>query len=107
MMRAQTEIRVRLSKPLKTEWQARARADGVSLSHAVRTAGRIGMLLGAARLHESISMVSAIRRDLHSLDASLHEIATAGPGIEPDELRAVVASIYEAAEAVTAFLRRR
>ena len=59
-MRAETAIRVRVSTTLKTEWQARARADGISLSHALRTAGRLGMILGPARLHESVTAISAI-----------------------------------------------
>ena len=106
-MRAETEIRVRLSKTLKAAWKARARDDGISLSHAIRTAGRLGMLLGPARLHESVSKISAIRRDLHAIDASLQLIATAGPDIEAGELRAAVARVHEAADAATNFLRRR
>ena len=106
-MRAETEIRVRLSRPLKAAWKARARDDGISLSHAIRTAGRLGMLLGPARIQETVATVSAMRRDLHSLDASLQMIASGGPGIDPSEVRAVVARVHEAADAATNFLRRR
>jgi hypothetical protein len=106
-MHAQTELRIRVSKPLKTEWQARARADGVSLSHAVRTASRLGMLLGPARLRESVSTISAIRRDFHAAIAGLNEIAATGHVDEPGKLRAAVARLYEAADATSTFLRKR
>ncbi|MDI1347061.1 MAG: hypothetical protein PSV22_23670 [Pseudolabrys sp.] len=106
-MRAETAIRLRISGPLKAEWQARARADGISLSHALRTAGRLGMLLGPARLQEAVSAISALRRDLHVAVSELRDVATSGPGIEPDRRRAAIASVHEAAEATTTFLRNR
>jgi hypothetical protein len=106
-MRAETELRIRVSKRLKDAWQARAREDGVSLSHVIRTAGRLGMILGPARLHESVSKISAIRRDLQAANAELIKLATAAPAVEPGRLRAAVASVHEAADATATFLRQR
>lgn len=106
-MRAESAIRIRVSTKLKTEWQARARADGISLSHALRTATRLGMILGPARLHESVTTISAIRRDLHAAIAELTSIAATGSGAEADKARAAVARAYEAADATATFLRMR
>ena len=105
-MRASSAIRIRVSDELKSEMQTRARADGISLSHALRTAGRLGLLLGAGRLNQAVATVSAMRRDLHAATADLHQIAADG-GISPDELRAALARVYEAADAAAVFLRRR
>lgn len=74
-MRADSAIRIRVSDELKSEMQTRARADGISLSHALRTAGRLGLLLGPGRLHQAVATVSAMRRDLHAATADLHQIA--------------------------------
>jgi hypothetical protein len=105
-MRASSAIRIRVSDELKSEMQTRARADGISLSHALRTAGRLGLLLGAGRLNQAVATVSAMRRDLHAATADLHQIAADG-GVSPDELRAALARVYEAADAAAVFLRRR
>jgi hypothetical protein len=106
-MRAETELRIRVSKTLKTEWKARARADGVSLSHVLRTAGRFAMLLGPGHLQDAVAHVSAIRRELHAANTELSRIAVEGSRIDPAELRAAVARTHEAADATTVFLRRR
>lgn len=106
-MRSETELRIRVSKTLKNEWKARARADGVSLSHVLRTAGRFAMLLGPAHLQTTVAHVGAIRRELHAVNAELSRIALEGHRIEPGDLRAAIARAHEAADATAVFLRRR
>jgi hypothetical protein len=102
-----TGVRIRVSDALKTEWKARARADGTSLSHVVRTAVRLAMLVGPARIQEAVSAINAMRHDLHAVATDLHKIAERDAGVEPDRLRAAVASAHEAAEATAIFLRKR
>lgn len=106
-MRADTAIRLRISNALKEEWQKRARADGVSLSHLLRTAGRLGMIIGPGRLQETITTLDAIRRDLHAANVELKGLCSTSTAIEPGRVRTAVASVNEAADAVTEFLRRR
>ena len=105
-MRASSAIRIRVSDELKSEMRTRARADGISLSHALRTAARLGFLLGPGRLHETVATVAAMRRDLHAAAADLHQIAADG-AINSDELRAALTCVYEAADAAATFLRKR
>jgi hypothetical protein len=106
-MRSETMLQIRVSAALKREWKARAQAEGVSLSHALRTAGRLGMLLGPGHLQDAVAAVHAMRRELHAIIAELTEMAAAGSRIEPSVLREAIARAYEAADATTHFLRRR
>ena len=106
-MRTETMLQIRVSAAVKKEWQARARADGVSLSHVLRTAGRFAMLLGPRHLQDTVAHVAAIRRELHAANTELSRIAVEGSHIDPAELRAAVARTHEAADATTVFLRRR
>lgn len=106
-MRTDTQLQIRVSKTLKSEWKARAQAEGVSLSHALRTAGRLGMLLGPRHLQDAVAAVHAMRQELHAIIAELTEIGAAGSRVEPGVLREAIARAYEAADATTQFLRRR
>lgn len=102
-----TGVRIRVSDSLKSEWRARARADGTTLSQMVRISARLAVLLGPARLRETIITISSMRRDLHAVAADLHKLAQENASVDPEQLRAALASAHEAAEATSAFLRRR
>lgn len=102
-----TGIRIRVLDSVKAEWQARARADGTSLSHLMRTAARLAMLAGPRRVKETVATIDAMRRDLHAVAMDLHKIAEGNTAFRPDEVRAALARAHEAAEATSAFLRRR
>lgn len=101
-----TGVRIRVSDALKSEWQARARADGITLSHLLRVSARLGILLGPARLKDAIAAIGAMRRDLHAVVADLNRLAQENTA-DSEQLRATLASAHEAAEATSAFLRRR
>ena len=102
-----TGLRIRVTDALKSEWQARARADGTNLSQLVRISARLGILLGPARLKDAVADISAMRRDLHAVAAYLNKLAQQSAAADPEQLRAALASAHKAAEATSAFLRRR
>lgn len=105
-MRSDSVIRLRIPSALKKEWQERAQDNGISLSHALRTAGRLGMLAGPGKLQNTIAGLDAMRRELHAANADLKNLCSTA-GIDPGRVRAAVASVNQAADAVTDFLRRR
>jgi hypothetical protein len=105
-VRTEATIGLRISEDLKIELQKRARADGVSLSHAMRTACRLGMLVGASRLNDAVSTIGTIRRDLHGINAELRKLLDRGQPVDADEIRAAVARVHVAAEAAASFLQR-
>jgi cytochrome c556 len=92
---------------LKAEWQDRARADGVSLSHVLRTSCRIAMLAGPTRLRGTMKTIRAMRRDLHGINAELQKLADGRQPVDLAEIRAAVARVHVAAEAAASFLQRR
>lgn len=105
-MRADGVIRLRIPSTLKKEWQDRAEGYGISLSHALRTAGRLGMIAGPRRLQDTITALDAMRRDLNAASAELKSLR-ATTSIDPERVRAAVLGINQAADAVSDFLRRR
>jgi hypothetical protein len=106
-LRTETTIGLRVSEDLKAEWQDRARADGVSLSHILRTSCRIAMLVGPTRLGGALKTIGAMRRDLHGINEELRKLADGSLPVDTDEIRAAVASVHVAAQAAASFLQRR
>jgi hypothetical protein len=106
-LRTETTIGLRVAEDLKAEWQDRARAEGVSLSHILRTSCRIAMLIGPSRLRGALKTIGAIRRDLHGINAELRKLADGRQPVDLNEIRAAVARVHVAAEAAASFLQRR
>lgn len=105
-MRADALLRIRISGQTKREWLALADQHGVRLSDFVRTACRLGAVLGHQRLAEGLADIASARRDLHVIADELRRIAD-GSAASPDDLRAALKRVHATTDRLSVVLRGR
>ncbi len=106
-MRADALIRIRVSEATKGEWIAHADQHGVALSDFVRTACRLGALIGHTRLAEGLADIASARRDLHSVAAELRRIAHENPQLGAEQIRCVLSQVHATTDVLSSAIRRQ
>jgi len=106
-MRADALIRIRVADRIKREWSAHADAHGVRLSDFVRTACRLGSLIGYQRLADGLADIACARRDLHAIADELRRIAHDNPQLSIEDIRGPLARVHATTDALSAVIRRK
>jgi glycosyltransferase A (GT-A) superfamily protein (DUF2064 family) len=104
-VRADAVIQIRVAEATKTEWCEHADQHGVALSDFIRTACRLGALIGYRRLADGLTDIASSRRDLHAVAEQLRHIAADNPQLARDALRDALAQVHATTDVLSAIIR--
>jgi len=104
-LRADAVIQIRVAETTKSEWFAHADRHGVALSDFIRSACRLGALVGYRRLADGLADIASARRDLHAVAEELRQIVADNPQLAPDALQQTLAQVHATTNMLSAIIR--